>query len=235
MLITVLGNDFGQKNKKQKEVLKGLKEKRPDAFFEHLDFSELDEYKIQECINTQGGFFDSKNIYLFSNIFVDKKSAKIFMDNLDQIVESQNAFVLVDEKIDKINLKKIEKGSLKFFEFNKNEKVDFNIFSLSDALQNRDKKKLWLLYHQALKSGLAAEQIYANFFFTFKSLNIALKLSLEESGLKAFPYKKAQSALKKWKESEVEEKFFDLVCLYNKSRVSGLNLKNALEKFILKL
>jgi hypothetical protein len=67
-------------------------------------------------------------------------------------------------------------------------------------------------------------------------LNLAEKFSEKESGLKTYPYKKAQSALKsKWGGDLANKKLFELISVYNQSRLSGLDLKKALEKFILDL
>ena len=76
-------------------------------------------------------------------------------------------------------------------------KIDFNIFEISNAVQSKDKKSLWISYHKALKSGMVAEQIYGNIFYAIKTLALAEKFSEAESGLKSFPYKKAKTSLAK--------------------------------------
>jgi hypothetical protein len=64
---------------------------------------------------------------------------------------------------------------------------------------------------------------------------LAEKFSESDSGLKSFPYKKAKSFLSVWKKSEASSKLFSLVSIYNQSRLSGLPLPEALEKYILEL
>jgi hypothetical protein len=63
MLFTIVGDDFQKKSKKTKEILAGLKIKKPDAVFTHYDFLDLTENKIQESIETIGGLFEEKNIF----------------------------------------------------------------------------------------------------------------------------------------------------------------------------
>ncbi len=213
----------------------GLKKKKPDANFIHWDFLDLNEEKLEESLNTVGGLFESKNIYLFSNIFQKVKIKNIFLERIDEFASSENAFILTLDKVGAAEKKILREKSYLFEEFNLDKK-EFNPFSLSDELQNKNKKALWLKYHQALNSDLPAERIFSTLFFSLKSLILAEKFSEKESGLKAYPYKKAISALKnKWKAGEAEEKTFQLVSLYNQSRQSGLNLKDSLEKFILEL
>jgi hypothetical protein len=63
MLFVMVGDDFEKKSKKTKEVLAGLKIKKPDAIFIHYDFLDLTEKKMQESIETIGGLFEEKNIF----------------------------------------------------------------------------------------------------------------------------------------------------------------------------
>jgi hypothetical protein len=156
---------------------------------------DLDENKLNEALETIGGLFEEKNIYLFSNIFQKTKLKNTFLEKIEDIAKSENAFILSLDKTTKSEENLIKKNSFIFETFYL-KKSEFNIFSLSDNLFQKDKKSLWLNYHQALKSGLPPEQIFANFFYGLKSLNLAEKFSEKESGLKTYPYKKAQSALK---------------------------------------
>lgn len=63
MLISIIGNDFKNKQKKTQEVLAGLKMKRPDAIFSHMDAFDLNEQKFSEALATIGGLFEEKNIF----------------------------------------------------------------------------------------------------------------------------------------------------------------------------
>jgi hypothetical protein len=63
MLISIVGNDFSKKQKKTREIIAGLKIKRPDAFFSHMDSLDLDENKFEESLSTIGGLFEEKSIY----------------------------------------------------------------------------------------------------------------------------------------------------------------------------
>ncbi len=234
MLISVIGKNFSKKSAKLKAILADLKQKRPQANFFHYDFLDLNQEKIAEIINTTGGLFESKDIYLLSNIFYKKEIKNIFFENLVNFQNSENAFLLSLDKLPATDLKEIKKYSFSFYDFSEAENK-FDIFSLATSLQIKDKKKLWLNFHLALKNNLNIEVIYNNLFFALKTLTLVEKFSLAESGLKNYPYQKAQQALKKWKKGEAEKKFLDLILVHNRSRQKGLTLVDALEKFILEL
>lgn len=234
MLITIIGDDYQKSSKKTKEIITWLETKKPNAIFTHYDFLDLDEKKMNESIETIGGLFEEKNIFWFSNIFHNKKIKNLFFENLEKISSSENAFILTENFVTETEFKKLEKNSFKTERFilPKNE---FNIFSISDSIQKKDIKNSWLKYNLGLKNGIVVEKIYGNIFFALKSLLLAKKFSEKQSGMKNFSYKKAGGALCQWKEKEVEEKFLELILIYNQSRLSGLPLKENLEKFILNL
>ncbi len=234
MLISIIGNDFSKKQKKIKSVLDQLKIKRPNAIFSHLDSYDLSENRLEESLQTVGGLFEEKNILWFSNIFRDLKLKKIFLEKLPEIKNSENAFIFSEDSVSPSELEKIKKYSYTTHTFIIPKK-DFNIFAISNAIQNKNIKNLWLSYHQAISSGLVAEQIYSNIFFAIKGIALAEKFSEKESGMKNFPYKKAKSSLNIWKKNEASEKLFLLISIYNQSRLSGLALPDALEKFVLDL
>jgi hypothetical protein len=234
MLFTIVGDDFEKKSKKTKEIMAGLKIKKPDAVFAHYDFLDLDKEKLTQSIETIGGLFEEKNIFWFSNIFRDKKLKELFLKNLDKISASENAFILTEDFLTETEFKNLKEKSFATERFVL-PKSEFDIFSISNSVQNKNIKKLWLDYNLALKSGLVAEQIYGNIFFAIKTLVLAEKFSQKDSGLKQFPYTKARSSLSKWEQGEPKQKMFQLISVYNNSRLEGLPLQQNLEKFILQL
>lgn len=141
MLFTILGDNFTERQKKLKSVMAGLKKKKPDANFIHWDFLDLNEEKLEESLNTVGGLFESKNIYLFSNIFQKVKIKNIFLERIDEFASSENAFILTLDKVGAAEKKILREKSYLFEEFNLDKK-EFNPFSLSDELQNKNKKAL---------------------------------------------------------------------------------------------
>lgn len=235
MLIFFYGNDIKKKKEERSSVLKNLKKQRPNSSFLHLDFLNISESKLNELIITEGSLFEKKNIILLTNIFYDKNFKKIFLNKIKDIADSNNAFILDEDEINDIDLIKIKKNSFKFFDFSKKHKKKFNIFLLSNDLQKKKIKSLWVNYHLALENNIVPEQIFNNLFFGLKSLSITQKFPEKESGLKTFPYKTAKDNLKYWKKNEIDEKIFNLISYYNYSRFNGIPLKEGIEKFILEI
>lgn len=113
---------------------------------------------------------------------------------------------------------------------------DFNVFSLTDAIGARDKRRAWTLYMQALAAGLVAEEIFFKVVWQVKSMLIASKTkSVAETDMKPFPYSKAKGFLKNWKEGELEKLSEDLVVGYQQARRGEGEMEMFVEKTLLRL
>lgn len=93
-------------------------------------------------------------------------------------------------------------------------------FALAAALGSRDRKKLWLLYMQALASGASAEMLAGMLAWKARSMLGAEKNGRVPGG---------------WKEGESEKLSRTIVSLYHDSRRGAGSLELLLEKFILQL
>ena len=113
---------------------------------------------------------------------------------------------------------------------------DFNIFALTDAFGARKKKEVWILYQEALLSGVSAEEVFYKIIWQLKSMLLASKTkSVSETDMKPFPYNKAKSFLKNFKQEELENLSQDLVVGYNLARRGQGDIETLIEKTILSL
>lgn len=113
---------------------------------------------------------------------------------------------------------------------------DFNIFALTDAIGARDKRHAWMIYRQALASGMVADEIYYRVMWGVKSLLLAAKTkSAEEAGLNPFVFRKSQGFLKKWKVEELESLSERLVVGYHDARRGIGEMETMIEKVLLGL
>lgn len=113
---------------------------------------------------------------------------------------------------------------------------EFNVFALTDAFGARKKKEAWVLYQEALLSGISAEEVFYKVIWQLKSMLLALKTrSVVETDMKAFPYNKAKSFLKNFKPEELENLSQRLVVGYNLARRGEGNIETLIEKTILGL
>lgn len=113
---------------------------------------------------------------------------------------------------------------------------EFNIFSLTDAIGARDKKKAWLIYQSALAAGVSAEEVFFKIVWQIKSMLIAAKTkSVTETDMKAFPYSKAKGFLKNFKQEELENLSEKLVIGFYDARSGKGEIETFVEKTLLKL
>lgn len=113
---------------------------------------------------------------------------------------------------------------------------EFNVFALTDAIGGRKKKDAWILYHKALAAGLSAEEIFFKIVWQVKSMLIAAKTKdVSETEMKPFPYSKAKSFLKNFKEGELEKISQELVEGYAGVRQGKGEMETFVEKTLLRL
>jgi hypothetical protein len=222
---------------KSNQLIENLVSKNPDATFLKIDKDNFNEYNIDELIGGQS-LFTKKQIVYLKRIFEDKDLSEIFLSKIKEIKNSENIFVVAEEKLNKKDFNKIEKNSEKtqIFEVKENKKEkDNSVFQLTDAFGNKDLKKLWSLYVEKVKY-IRPEEIHGILWWQIKSMLSVLKSKdVKDSGLKPFVYNKNKRFNQNFTEEELEEKANQLVILLHKSRRSGLDLETALEKFILSI
>jgi DNA polymerase III delta subunit len=215
-------------------IKRTLLAKRPDAL--SLSFSSEDEVDLEELAGSQG-LFMSRYIVELDGVFasgqiVDEKRA------VDLIKESENIFLVLEEKLPKKTLDLLKKNAEKTSEEKGavEKKKDFTSFSLSDALANRDKKTLWALYREAVARGKKIEELHGILFWQAKMIVLAHKTSTAaEAGVKQYPYSKAKPATKKYSLREAEELLHALSRAIIEGRRKGTSLEHAIERVILSL
>lgn len=237
MLYFIHGTDYIKVLEKSKQMVDAMLSKKPDASLFKLNTENWSDTQLQEFVGGQG-LFENKYIVSISKILEEKDKAETTLAILSQIADSDNIFIWTEEKVDKKTLGKIEKLATKTQVFEKKteaKKYDFNIFSLGDALIARDKKRLWILYQEALRFH-APEEIHGTIFWQVKNILLSFKTSsATEAGLKPFVYSKAKQATEKYSKEEADAMSSGLIDLYHRARRGGTELDIALEKFILSI
>lgn len=236
MLYLIYGNDWQRARAKAREILDTLKKKRPEATVVSLEENGMSEAKIEELSGSQG-LFERKFIVFSDRVCADAGNAEIVKSKLPMISASENVFVFLEDVLKADLLKVFEKHATKVQEFKKLEKKErFNSFLLAEALVERNKEKLWVLYQRALAEGLVAEELHGTLFWQIKAMRSAeLAKTPAEAGLKPYSWTKAKSALQNWKPEELKIVSGKLVSIYHDARRGDLGLELALEKFILDL
>lgn len=241
MLYAFYGTDTNKSHGKAKVFVDSLRAKRPDATFVTVDANAWSPSVVSENAGGQG-LFSSKYI-----IYLDRIGEK--KDNVDTLVEvfsimkdSENIFVILEGKVNADMKKAIEKHSDKTVVtdiaevkgFAKN--ADFNIFSLADAVGERNAFRSWSIYRTAVEKGLEPESIVGTLFWQVKSMIVAAGAkSASESGLSPFVFSKAKKASEKYSEKERGELLKNLITIYHDGHRGTGDIEVAVEKLLLSI
>jgi DNA polymerase III delta subunit len=237
MLYFIHGTDIKKVVEKAHGLVNAMLVKKPNASLFKISTDNWSEETLQELLVSQA-LFENKYIVELSRL-IDREDVKeSVVDSLKEIQESENIFIWLEEEVDSKTLSKIEKFAEKVQQFDAKKefkKVEFNIFSLADALGNRDKKKLWMLYQDA-KKFFAVEEIHGTLFWQAKSMLISTKTkSATESGLKPFVYTKSLKMAKNFSPEELLNLSSKLISISHDSRRGIHDFDIALEKFCLEI
>lgn len=224
MLYFILGQDG---SKHIENIITDFKSKNTSGMIFTFDEDNFNDDSLKELINSQNIFNDYSLIILRG--LTDR-----LVDSFNEMKKNENWFVVWE-----LEYKDVDKISDQFdkviiFNTNKNTKDLFNVFSLQDAVGERDRKKLWLLYHQALGSGLEAEEI---FWHINKPIRNILLLSLidkkEKTDLHPFVIKKTNEFKNNFSIEDLKELLINMTKIHIDSRLGKIQLETSLEKFIL--
>lgn len=185
------------------------------------------------------GLFGEVSVFVLDGVLEKKEDQEIVARTVSLLVESPNHFlvfepVLVKEFVDEARTSasemiecSIKKGD---------ERLAFNIFSLGDALGERNKKELWVRYQQAVLFGLESEEVCNTLFWTVKNMAL-MKNASSDAGtdLNPFVAKKARGFAKNYEVKELADLSRALVTLYHEGHRGGEPMNIALERFILRL
>ena len=172
MIYFLYGEDKDKARVKANSLINILQKKKPNsAFFKMTDENYYDS-DLDEYIGGQGLFTD-KYIVFLDNVFKNKEAKEGMMKKIKDIGSSDNIFIFLEGKIDKTTLTKIEKNAEKtqvFVGAKKEKKSNYNVFAMTDAFASRDKKKLWLLYLEAIHRDILPEEINGILFWKIKDM-----------------------------------------------------------------
>lgn len=238
MLYLIHGTDTEASRKKFDSLISSLVKKRADSNLNRFNSLNWNSEEVLALVLGRD-LFNDKHILTFSNVFENKEAKEYLIENAKTLAESENIFIIIEDELDQKSLKIFEKYANQVQEFNKkseSKKVsEFNIFAITDALGKRDRRELWVLYQKAQSQGISSEEVFWKLCWQIKTILVAEQSDLKESGLKAFPYSKAKSALRNYSVSELKNMFSSLTKTYHGSRLGLFEFDIELEKFILSI
>jgi DNA polymerase III delta subunit len=235
MLYVIYGADSHKARKKLHELLDIAKKKRPDAELFKLTTENWSEPQLDELLVSKG-LFESKYTVVLDNLFEKKDIKAYIVEKLKEISESEQVFLMLESSIDAATLKKIEKNAKQVQEFVKAEgKKSFgSVFSVTDGILERDRKKLWISLIDFLYKRTAVEEIHGIFFWQIKNMLLAsFAKSQTETGLSPFVYTNALRGARKYKTEEILKMSSELVEMTHKVRSGEGELEIMMEKWVL--
>ena len=235
MIYLIYGTDTHKSRGKLHELLELAAKKRPGAELFKITSENWSEAQFEELLISQG-LFESKYTVVLDNIF-EKKDSKIFvLDRLEKMKDSEQIFLMLEGVIDTASLKKIKASAKQVQEFVKKEirKDTQSIFSITDGLLQKDRKRLWISYIDFIAKGIEPEEIHGIFFWQLKNMILASRAkSQSETGLSPFVYKNALNGGRNYKTEELLTMSSQLVDMTHRVRQGEGELGVMLEKWVL--
>ena len=177
MLYLLHGTDREKILNEGKKLQDMLLKKRPDSIVEKFHADRWTAGEIEAYAKSEG-LFGNKYIVTLDSLFTLEEGGEGLFEILPSIKDSLNIFFVLESKLDKKTLSKIEKFAERVNEYSlpthKNTGA-FSIFSLADALGARDRRNAWILYQKAKLSGLEDEQIHGTLLWQIRSMRAASK------------------------------------------------------------
>ncbi len=217
MIYLYHGTDIQKIIKKSHELIDSLKKKKPDASFFKIDSEHFSIAMLDEYIGGQG-LFSNKYIVLLDRLSENKEIKEEFISKIKEISESENIFIIIEGKLDKATLSKIEKKAEKVvaFEIEEKNKIkkDNNVFAIADAIGKKDKKTAWIMYREAIDRGEVVEALHGMVFWKIKTLILSGGNSV-------------------WSKSDLLKVLDELITIYHEARRGRYELESRFEGFIL--
>lgn len=235
MLYVLYGTDRDKVLIAQRDLLARLKEEHPGIEVFSLSEESYSPEEAQRYV-ASAGLFNSKHIVTLLDLLSHEEHGESVLAQLPEMAESDHIFLVRDGKLKIREAKAVMEHADECTEFSLpkgSEEKPFSVFSLADALGNRDKKNLWILYQEALREGLSPEEIHGLLTWQMKTLVQVAKGAT--AGMKPFVLGKGKRFLHNFKNDEASDKLFELTVMYHEARRGGLELPLALERFILAL
>lgn len=238
MLYILHGDDFIKRTKKLEDLVGFFMTKKPGTPLLKINAENFSQYNLEE-IAVGRGLFEQKCVVVLDGLLEVKEIKELFLDQLKTLAESENFFVVNERTPGKVDLSVLIKKAEKVQGFSlkgNTTRPSFNIFSLSDAIGGREKKRAWALFLRAVESGSEPEEIHGTIFWQIKSMLLikeARQPTPESTGLKLFVLSKAKSFADNYSRGELHKISSRLVALYHDSHRGIGDLSVGLEKLIL--
>jgi len=234
MIYLIQGSDEIKTRHKYDAVIESLLERKKDSVAWKIDSENFDEEKFRELIVAQD-LFVNKYVVGCDHLIGNKKSVEFILGNLEEIKNSENIFIILEDALEAKILTQVKKHTEKDLSFDKKigEERKFNVFALTDALGERNRKKLWVLYQEALRADVPAEDVFWRLQWMVKHLLFFKKAKDPASSeLKGYARSKIQNYAKNFSVEDLEKISGELVALFHSARRGEGEMEIGMERFV---
>ncbi|MEW5907872.1 MAG: DNA polymerase III subunit delta [Patescibacteria group bacterium] len=290
MLYLLYGPDSFRSRKKLNDLLDFFRSRSENLDIFKFEKENFEQGNFEELMKICG-LFGEKIIVISENIIKDKAIENFVINHAEEIKNSKNIFIFLEEdigeemieifrqysnkiqefkflpplklknfieekskKISNIAVqriiercgpdlwcvsKKIEKYELGG-ELERVEKNNYNPFAVGDAVALKQKIKAWILFQEAILSGIDPEEIFWKILWQIKNLSLVKRLSSmkmknieKETGFHPYVVKKTLTNINSFSQEELNELSWQLIDVYHRSRNGQSDLSSGLENFIL--
>jgi len=198
---------------------------------EELNASGLDE------LTQSRGLFAENFAVLLENILINSDNEELILGKLEDLKESPNVFIIVESEPGKKFINSLKKAAVEVHDFTeiKNKAQEFNVFSLTDAFGERNKKNLWINLQKSISADAKPEEIQGILFWQIKNMILAQETSPEDHknlNLNPFVLKKSLMFSRNFENAELKQLSSKLIENYHEAR-RGQDPMVGLERLIL--
>ena len=163
MIYILSGNDTKSKN----VYLKKLSKSNIPVF---IPSKEITKEKIFDYALSVS-LFGELPVVVFSN-FLEEGEFELSVEDLILLKDSSTTFIFLENKLLSTEIKKYSKfGIVEDFSLKVSKQIPkMNVFDIADAFSKRDKINTWMLYRNAVSSGVAPEEISGIIFWKIKMM-----------------------------------------------------------------
>lgn len=230
----------GKYNDRMEAIDKILSKQGSSSQTLRIDRKDLEEYSLP-LLATESSMFGDKKIIILSDVFGTESDREEILSLAEEFAKSTNVFIIHEKKILKPTLTRLEKAGGRVHRTTKPDTKKrgayddepYNLFLLTDALGARDKKKLWILFNEAVYYGAPIDEIHGLLNWQIKNM-IMVTTAKENPGMHPFVYQKTSKSAKNFTLRELQELSSRLVTTFH-DRETGIPMEIKLEQFVLEL
>ena len=229
MLQIIFGN---QRN----TLLEKLSKIMGDDSYHVYDEESFNHEEIIQWLKSDGLFDADIKKVAFYGLTTFPEGKEFFKNYAQDFKESPHTCVMIEPSF-LAPLKKIaDAHGITYTEFSqKNAQAqDFDMFQFGDALAQKDKKKLWILFQEALDHGKDAQDIFNILWWQIKNMML-ISVSDKNPGLHPFVYDKTKRALTNFNHTQLQNMMREYMAMFHEARLGKQSLTSSLEQYIIQL